>query len=146
MLLFGERLKELRLKRNLTQDEAGSLFGIAPSTWGTYERGHREPTMENLTKIAKYFGVSIDYLCGLTDEIITIEEFKEDNPKELKEFLRQNEVLFNGAELSDEDKKRMVDILTGLFWENFTRNKWFLKKVWKKYHIFIFSCLSYYFL
>ena len=58
---------------------------------------------------------------GISEEERRVETFKEDNPKELKEFLQQNSVLFNGAELSAEDKRRMTDILTGLFWDNFTK-------------------------
>ena len=116
---FGERLKQLRTKRNLTQEELGGIFNppLSQSTLGTYERGLRQPSLENLVVISKYFKVSTDYLLGLTDEIVTI---KDENPKELKEFLNRNDVLFNGSELNAEEKRRMIDILTGLFWDNFT--------------------------
>lgn len=120
---FGERLKKLRTNRHMTQDELGAIFESpkAQSTVGTWERGVRQPSMEDLVRIAEFFNVSIDYLLGLSEEERRIETFKEDNPKELKEFLQQNSILFNGAELSPEDKRRMTDILTGLFWDNFTK-------------------------
>lgn len=120
---FGERLKKLRTNRHMTQDELGEIFESpkAQSTVGTWERGVRQPSMEDLVRIAEFFNVSIDYLLGLSEEERRIETFKEDNPKELKEFLQQNSILFNGAELSPEDKRRMTDILTGLFWDNFTK-------------------------
>lgn len=119
---FGERLKRLRTIRHMTQDELGEIFESpkAQSTVGTWERGVRQPSMEDLVRIAQFFNVSIDYLLGLSEEERRVETFKEDNPKELKEFLQQNNILFNGAELSQEDKRRMTDILTGLFWDNFT--------------------------
>lgn len=125
MQIFGERLKKLRINRHLTQDELGAIFNppLAQSTIGTYERGVRQPSLENLIVISNYFNVSIDYLLGITDEERTVEEFKEENPQELREFLSQNNILFNGAELSNEDKQRMIDILTGLFWETFTKQK-----------------------
>ena len=125
MKIFGERLKKLRINRHLTQDELGEIFNppLAQSTIGTYERGVRQPSLENLIAISNYFNVSIDYLLGITDEERTVEEFKEENPQELREFLNQNNILFNGAELSKEDKQRMIDILTGLFWESFTKQK-----------------------
>ena len=120
---FGERLKKLRTNKHMTQDELGEIFESpkAQSTVGTWERGVRQPSMEDLVRIAQFFNVSIDYLLGISEEERRVETFKEDNPKELKEFLQQNSILFNGAELSEEDKRRMTDILTGLFWENFTK-------------------------
>ena len=125
MKIFGERLKKLRMSRHLTQDELGEIFNppLAQSTIGTYERGVRQPSLENLITISNYFNVSIDYLLGITDEERTVNVFKEENPQELREFLNQNNILFNGAELSNEDKQRMIDILTGLFWETFTKQK-----------------------
>lgn len=125
MKIFGERLKKLRINKHMTQDELGLIFTppLAQSTIGTYERGVRQPSLENLIVISEYFGVSIDYLLGLTDEERTINEYKEENPQELREFLSQNNILFNGANLNDEDKQRMIDILTGLFWESFTKKK-----------------------
>lgn len=121
---FGERLRKLRQSKRITQDELGTIFDppLAQSTIGTYERGLRQPTYENLVLIANYFNTSTDYLLGLTDEI-EIKEEKQQDSKELREFLEQNNILFNGAELSEEDKKRMIDILTGLFWSNFINKK-----------------------
>ena len=125
MKVFGERLKDLRVKRNLTQDEFGLIFEppLAQSTVGTYERGVRQPSLENLVVISKYFNVTTDYLLGITDEYTTINTFKEENPKELRDFLNKNKVLFNGSELNEEEKQRMIDILTGLFWNHFTNKK-----------------------
>lgn len=125
MKVFGERLKDLRVKRNLTQDEFGLIFDppLAQSTVGTYERGVRQPSLENLVVISRYFNVTTDYLLGITDEYTTINTFKEENPKELRDFLNKNKVLFNGSELNEEEKQRMIDILTGLFWNHFTNKK-----------------------
>lgn len=122
---FGKRLRYLRQKENMTQEEFGKLFDppLAQSTIGTYEKSLREMSYRNLIFINKRFNVSIDWLLGVTDEERPVEIFKEDNPKELKEFLEQNNILFNGSELSEEDKKRMIDILTGLFWSNFINKK-----------------------
>jgi hypothetical protein len=77
--------------------------------------------MSDLVKLAKFFHTSTDYLLGVTDEFTTINTYKEENPKELKDFLNKNKVLFNGSELNEEEKQRMIDILTGLFWDNFTK-------------------------
>lgn len=125
MKVFGERLKKLRQNRNMTQAELGNIYDpkLAQSTIGTYENGLREMSYTNLLRTAEYFSTTVSYLLGETDELRPdkIEEEKKDSSNDLKEFLKQNQILFNGAELSEEDKKRMIDILTGLFWENFTK-------------------------
>lgn len=119
---FGERLKKLRTNRHMTQEELGAIFNppLSQSTIGTYENGKRQPTLENLVVISKYFNVTTDYLLCLSDEITIV---KDENPRELKEFLNKNNVLFNGSELNADEKRRMIDILTGLFWDNFTNKK-----------------------
>jgi transcriptional regulator with XRE-family HTH domain len=124
MLLFGERLKQLRTERQITQTDLGQIFEQpkAQTTIGTWESGRRQPSIEDIITIAQYFNVSVDWLFGLTNERKNIEAIKkEEEPRELKEFLDRNNVLFNGAELNEEEKKRMIDILTGLFWNSFTR-------------------------
>lgn len=122
MKVFGERLRDLRIKRNLTQEELGGIFNppLSQSTVGTYENGKRQPTLENLAFLSRYFSVTTDYLLGLTDEIVVT---KDEDPKELRDFLKKNNVLFNGSELNEEEKQRMIDILTGLFWNHFTNKK-----------------------
>jgi len=125
MKVFGERLKQLRTNRNMTQDELGLIFENpkAQSTIGTWERGTRQCSFEDLVRISQYFNVTTDYLLGITDEFTTIDTFKEENPRELRDFLNKNKVLFNGSELNEEEKQRMIDILTGLFWNHFTNKK-----------------------
>ena len=124
MKIFGERLKKLRQEKNMSQSDLGGIYEpkLAQSTIGTYENGLREMNYTNLLRTAEYFSTTVSYLLGETDER-SLEQSKDnnENSNELKEFLKQNQVLFNGVELNEEDKKRMIDILTGLFWESFTK-------------------------
>lgn len=62
---FGERLKELRLERNIGQIQLAEAIGVGKSIISQWELNRCEPTLSNLIKIAKYFEVSIDYLAGL---------------------------------------------------------------------------------
>lgn len=66
--MFGRRLKELRLEKEINQSELGEIIGISPSTVGMYERDKRFPDKDILGKIADFFEVSTDYLLGRTDE------------------------------------------------------------------------------
>jgi transcriptional regulator with XRE-family HTH domain len=64
---FANNLKQLRIRRNLTQKEFAKLMNIAPSTVTMYEIGQREPNFTLLDKMATYFEVSADYLLGRKD-------------------------------------------------------------------------------
>ncbi|MDE6356742.1 MAG: helix-turn-helix domain-containing protein [Clostridia bacterium] len=67
MLVFSERLKELRLEAKMTQQQIAERLKIKQSSYARYEYGNREPTLQTVTQIAKIFDVSCDYLLGLTD-------------------------------------------------------------------------------
>ena len=59
-----QRLKELRARDDLTQDDLATLLGGSPGTVGMWETGKRGPDREMLIKIADLFKVSLDYLVG----------------------------------------------------------------------------------
>lgn len=68
MSTFKDRIKELRQKNNYTLKELGEKIGYSESTISMYESGKRQPKKaEDYIKIAKFFGVSMDYLMGKTD-------------------------------------------------------------------------------
>lgn len=64
MKVFSERLKELRLKKGLTQTELGEKVGVKQSTFTNWENGKREPNFETIIKIADLLEVSLDWLFG----------------------------------------------------------------------------------
>lgn len=64
-----DRLKELRSKKGITQEALASALDIPESTVRRYESSDdNTPRRERLEKIADYFGVSVDYLLGRTDD------------------------------------------------------------------------------
>jgi transcriptional regulator with XRE-family HTH domain len=64
---FSERLKELRLNKNLTQEQLAALTELGYPTIKSYECGYRKPGHDALIAIADYFDVSLDYLVGRED-------------------------------------------------------------------------------
>ncbi|MGN0804972.1 MAG: helix-turn-helix domain-containing protein [Candidatus Coproplasma sp.] len=62
---FGQKLKELRLEQHLSQKELGAILGFCNQTISFWESAKREPDLDSLIAIAKYFNVSIDFLLGL---------------------------------------------------------------------------------
>lgn len=67
MNIFSERIKELRLEKNLSQKELGEELNLSPTTITKWERGDRVPNIDIFIMLAKYFNCSIDYLVGLVD-------------------------------------------------------------------------------
>jgi len=63
---FGSILKKLRKNRNLTQTELGVHVGLSKAVVSKYENGMGFPTFEVLIHIADYFGVTTDYLLGVS--------------------------------------------------------------------------------
>lgn len=61
---FGERLRELRLNRDITQEELAGHFGLHKTRISQYELNKRQADDEMKKKLAQYFDVSLDYLMG----------------------------------------------------------------------------------
>jgi len=64
--MLGKRLKELRGKR--TQAEIADHLHIQRANYSHYENGRAEPNLKTLVDIADFFGVSLDFLLGRTNE------------------------------------------------------------------------------
>ena len=62
--VFPQRLKEIRIKRGLTQTELGEKVGVKQSTFTNWENGKREPNFEIVIKLADLLEVSVDWLFG----------------------------------------------------------------------------------
>ena len=66
-LIFAQRLKEERLHCKLTQKQMAELLGIPLSSYRNYEalkKGHCEPDLDTVVRIARLLNTSTDYLLG----------------------------------------------------------------------------------
>lgn len=61
-MTFKDRLTMLRMERNWTKKETAEKIGLSTGAYANYEYGNREPNQEILSKIAKVFNVSVEYL------------------------------------------------------------------------------------
>ena len=66
--LFQQRLKELRISKGWSQKYLGEIIGATYSAVSFWETGVNEPKASYIVKLAVCFGVSADYLLGITDE------------------------------------------------------------------------------
>ncbi|MGT2716413.1 helix-turn-helix domain-containing protein [Streptococcus respiraculi] len=66
--LFTQRLKELRKNAKLTQQQLSNELNIKQGTYSRWERGLLEPNLAQITDLAIFFHVSVDYLTGKRDK------------------------------------------------------------------------------
>ncbi|BDF73054.1 hypothetical protein CE91St41_40380 [Oscillospiraceae bacterium] len=66
-MLLSQRILQLRKERGLSQKELGDAVGLSHKAISTIESGTRSTTIEKLVALARFFGVSTDYLLGLRD-------------------------------------------------------------------------------
>lgn len=101
---FHQRLRELRLNKNLNQGHVAKALGYGYSAISNYESGRNEPSIKDLILLAKFFNVSVDYLIGATD---IQRNFEDDSPlkKELKWFL---DMYFKLPKKAQEDLQSII--------------------------------------
>lgn len=67
-MLIGDRIKELRTKRRLSQGELGNRVGVESTIISRWETNRVRPSQKYIVKLAGALGVSTDYLLGETDD------------------------------------------------------------------------------
>lgn len=66
---FSTRIKELRTSKQLTQKELAETLNISTVSISSYETGTKTPSLDMVKNIAQKCNVSIDWLCGLSDNM-----------------------------------------------------------------------------
>ncbi len=70
--MFGTRLREMRMKRNITQAKFAEMLDIALRSYQCYEGGTRRPSFDLLIQICNILDVSADYLLGRDEYLKSI--------------------------------------------------------------------------
>lgn len=66
--IFPSKLSEIMKERQVSQEKLASALGVKRQTVSLYKTGQSSPNAEQLRKIAEFFGVSSDWLLGLSNE------------------------------------------------------------------------------
>ena len=64
---FGVRLRELREERKVSQTQLANHLGYSQNTISRWETSDREPSLDDVIAVARFFNVTTDYLLGLTE-------------------------------------------------------------------------------
>lgn len=65
--MYFQRLEDLRIDANLTQNQVANILSCQREVYRRYEKGIRELPLSYAIILAKYYSVSLDYLVGLSD-------------------------------------------------------------------------------
>jgi len=95
MSVFSERIISLRKSKHISQASAAKEIGISSRAYQKYEYEESEPTLSVASRMADFYGVSLDYLVGRTDEteraIYTCLEELEKNLADLKRLMKEKD-------------------------------------------------------
>lgn len=94
--IFAKRIKELRIKNKVSQQELATHLDMTPTGVSYWESGKSVPSLETIQKIADFFNVTIEYL---TKDI------------EMDENDRRTILFRKAGEVPEKEKERLYDII-----------------------------------
>lgn len=116
--MLGDNLRNLRHEKKLTQQEVANFLKVKRVTYTQYELNKREPDNETLQRLATFFSVTPNDLLSVTPP-----PKEEKKPKDLEKFLDNQEIMFDGVPLTEDDKAKIRKSLEIIFWDAREKNK-----------------------
>ncbi|WP_172251900.1 helix-turn-helix domain-containing protein [Saccharibacillus deserti] len=128
---FGSYLKQVRERKGWSINRLAGAAGVSTSQISRIEHGLRGvPKPQTITKIAQALGVSYEEMMNEAGYLHDAHETSAPDwatsrdKRDFKKMLEEDgELMFDGIPLDKEDKQRIKDVLTGLFWEAKQMNK-----------------------
>lgn len=99
---IADKLKSLRISKGYTQQDVADAVGISRATIGGYEIGRRQPRLPDLQKMAKFYGVGLDYFGVATAD-------------EAFDLLARAKDVFASDKISKEEKEELYRELMRLY-------------------------------
>jgi transcriptional regulator with XRE-family HTH domain len=123
---FGEKVKQQRVRRNMTQDELAMALSVSKRTVCYYEDGKTYPqNREIYVRLSNIFEMDINYFLTEDEDFLTeaAEKYGRRGRAQAQAVLDQASALFAGGELSDEDKLAFIHEIQGLYFDSKERAK-----------------------
>ena len=104
--MYAERIRELRQRAGLSQQELGKHLGVSAVAVGKWERGQTQPDIPSLTRMADLFGTTLDDLCdrsvppsvqGMPNIEVMTRAFRQLTPEEQEKYIAVGRALFSHA-------------------------------------------------
>ena len=100
----GDILRELRLEKDITQEDLGKALNVSKQTVNNWENNRRKCDSDTLFKLAKFFDVTVDYLLGINENKKPIEDLTE----------KQKQALILADQLSDEEFDNIIRLVISM--------------------------------
>jgi transcriptional regulator with XRE-family HTH domain len=120
MMYFYDKLRDLRKLKGFTIRELADRSGVSAAYISQLENGNRGiPSPDVLMKLSEGLNTSYSDLMEIAGYLENPNRPVEQssNPVNLRRFLRENELMFDGIVLSEQDKEWVERMLTVLFWK-----------------------------
>lgn len=98
---FSNRIRSLRFEKNLTQKYVSQKLGVSEVSVSCWENGTKAPSMKAIIALASLFGVSTDYLLGISGE----------PEKELILLNKQESMLLSNYRILDRHGRKAVETI-----------------------------------
>ena len=136
---FGEKLKQLRTEKKLTQAEVAKAVGISLRTYAGYEQEGRYPRKRELYgKLAEELGCDTNYLLTEDEEFVSQAgmQYGSRGRQQAEQLVAELSGMFAGGELSDADKDAVMIALQKAYFDCKEDNKKYTPKKYRKDSIF----------
>lgn len=125
-MYFYDKLRDMRKMKGFTIRELADRSGVSAAYISQLENGNRGiPSPDVLMKLSEGLNTSYSELMDIAGYLETSQANQqfESNPVNLRRFLRENELMFDGFILTPEDKEWVERMLTVLFWKERQSNR-----------------------
>lgn len=110
MITLGAKIRKLRNQKGVSQAMAAEGIGIAKSTLASYELDKREPDIENINKIAKYFRID-------PGELVKKDYFPNYRALDLKKLFDHEDITVEGRRLTEREKYTIYKVIKALIFK-----------------------------
>ncbi len=131
---FGEKLKELRTDKKLSQDELAKAVGVSRRAYIGYEQEGRYPRhREVYGKLAEILGCDVNYLLAEDEEFVTeaAAQYGSRGKHQAEQLVSELSGMFAGGELSDADKDAVMIALQKAYFDCKADNKKYTPKKYR---------------
>ena len=128
---FGDKVKEQRIRKGLTQKAAAEALGISTRVLQKYEDGSNYPHNRDVYKrMAELFEIDVNYFLTEDEEFLTeaARRYGRKGLSQAEAILEQAGALFAGGELSDDDKLEFIHEMQEIYFDSKEKAKRFAPK------------------
>lgn len=134
IMKFSDRLKGLREKNDMTQEQLAKVSGVfPPRTIQRYECGTSRPRLDAAEKLAKALNISVDQLLGTDGMLVAqaAEQYGARGAKQAQQLTDEITGLFTGGELAQDDMDVMMQAIMDAYWLAKEKNKKYTPKKYR---------------